>query len=81
MGRDKNVPLRVLVLGFGFLFVQLGAVSLAALFGYQGISAGWGITLRSKLKWDVRNLISLDLWESWGCLSWPTPARQRKEEA
>lgn len=31
MGRDKNVPLRVLVLGFGLLFVQLGVASLAAL--------------------------------------------------
>lgn len=59
MGRDKNVPFRVLVLGFGLLFVQLRAASLAALLGYQGVSAGWGVTLRSKLKWDVGNLSSL----------------------
>lgn len=60
MGRDKNVPLRVLLLGFGFLFVQLGAASLAALLGYQGVSAGWGITLRStSIPWDVGNLSSL----------------------
>lgn len=59
MGRDKNVPFRVFVLGFGLLFVQLGAASLAALLGYQGVSAGWGVTLRSKLKWDVGNLSSL----------------------
>lgn len=80
MGRDKNVPLRVLVLGFGLLFVQLGAASLAALLGYQRISAGWGITLRSKLKWDVGNLSSLMMPWKWGCLSWPPSARQRKEE-
>lgn len=59
MSRDKNVPLRVLVLGFGLLFVQLGVASLAALLGYQGISAGWGMALRSKLKWEVGNLSSL----------------------
>lgn len=44
MGRDKNVPFRVLVLGFGLLFVQLRAASLAALLGYRGVSAGWGVT-------------------------------------
>lgn len=88
MGRDKNVPFRVLVLGFGLLFVQLGAASPAALLGYQGVSAGWGVTLRSKLKWDVGNLSSLVMhwskdqrWESWRCLSWLPSARQRKEEA
>lgn len=38
-GMDKNVPLSVLLLGFGFPFIQLGAASLAALLGHQGVSA------------------------------------------